>query len=371
MTDTQQPSSQSNPHTVSPTSLPCAALYYRDGGSDKEYHARIEVKMNGTEIGYVVNFAYGKRGAALTTGTKTSSPTTLEAATKIFEKLVNEKKAKGYTPSSDGKAFAMTDKAGEVSGLLPQLLNPIDEAEAARYLADDGWLMEEKHDGRRLMVRVVAGQVEGANRKGLLVSLPREIETALQGGPDCVLDGELIGAKLFVFDVLSYAGEDVSNREYRERVAVRNAISFTDRSAVEGVDTFIGTETKTAAYQQLQQAGREGVVFKRADACYRVGRPTNGGTQVKYKFYATCSAVVGTVNQQRSVGLLLDGVSVGNVTIPSNFEIPKVGDIVEIRYLYYNPQGALYQPVYLGVREDIDTSECTLSQLKAKSLLDE
>jgi hypothetical protein len=30
--------------------LPCAALYFRDSGSDKEYHARIEEK----DGGYVV-----------------------------------------------------------------------------------------------------------------------------------------------------------------------------------------------------------------------------------------------------------------------------------------------------------------------------
>lgn len=347
--------------------LPSACLYLRDGGSDKEYHARIEAR----DDGFVVNFAYGRRGAALSVGTKTSTPTTREAADKIYEKLVNEKKAKGYTPSTDGKAFAMTEKAGEVSGLLPQLLNPIEEAEAAALLNDDGWVMEEKHDGRRLMVRVAAGSVEGANRKGLLVSLPKEIEDVLKSGEDCVLDGELVGAKLHVFDVLAYAGEDLSGRGYLERSAVRDAIPFSDRSAVEAVATYAGTEAKTAAYQGLQAAGKEGVVFKRADAPYRVGRPAAGGSHVKYKFYATCSALVGTVNQQRSVGLLLEGVSVGNVTISANFDVPKIGDVVEVRYLYYNPQGSLYQPIYLGVREDIEPGECLLAQLKHKSAVEE
>src|SRR5690349_944319 len=69
------------PTMLAALDLPCAALYFREGGSDKEYHARIEAK----EDGFVVNFAYGKRGAALSTGTKTSSPTTLENATKIYE----------------------------------------------------------------------------------------------------------------------------------------------------------------------------------------------------------------------------------------------------------------------------------------------
>lgn len=347
--------------------LPTLSLYFREGGSDKEYHARIESK----DAGFVVNFAYGKRGAALTIGTKTNIPTTLEAATKIYEKLVSEKKAKGYTPSSDGKAFAMTERAGDVSGLLPQLLNPIEERDVDRYLDDDAWVMEEKHDGRRLMVRVSAGTVEGANRKGLLVSLPREIEDALKHGEDCVLDGELVGAKFYVFDVLAYAGEDLSDRGYVERVATRSGIPFSDRGAVDAVETFVGTEAKREAYVRLRSAEKEGVVFKSASAAYKVGRPAAGGTQVKFKFYATCSAVVGTVNQQRSVGLLLDGVSVGNVTISSNFEIPRVGEVVEVRYLYYNPQGALYQPCFLGVREDINASECTLAQLKHRSALEE
>ena len=163
----------------------------------------------------------------------------------------------------------------------------------------------------------------------------------------------------------------MSDKDYLSRAAIRNKIPFADRSAVEEVETFVGAAAKTAAYQRLQASGKEGVVFKRIDAGYKVGRPTAGGSQVKYKFYATCSAVVGTVNQQRSVGLLLDGVNVGNVTISSNFDVPIVGDIVEVRYLYYNPQGALYQATYLGVRDDIDASECILAQLKHKSQIEE
>lgn len=347
--------------------LPFAALYLREAGSDKEYHARIEAK----DDAYAVNFAFGRRGAALTVGTKTTSPVALEAATKIYDKLIAEKKAKGYTPSEDGKAFAMTEKAGEVSGLLPQLLNPIEEAEARRYLSDDAWVMEEKHDGRRLMARVTAGHVEGANRKGLMVSLPREIEDCLKDGPDCVLDGELIGAKLYVFDVLAYAGHDISAQGYGKRAEFRSNLVFKDTKAVESVSTYHGTPDKTAAYRRLQAENKEGVVFKRADAPYKVGRPTTGGAQVKYKFYATCSAVVGAVNAQRSVALVLEGVNIGNVTISPNFDIPGAGSVVEVRYLHWFPGGSIYQAVYLGARDDIDVSECVLSQLKAKSVIEE
>ncbi len=73
-------------------------LYYRQGSSDKVYHAGIESK----DSGYVVNFAYGRRGTTLTTGTKTSTAVDYEAARAIYDKLVKAKTAKGYTSGEDG-----------------------------------------------------------------------------------------------------------------------------------------------------------------------------------------------------------------------------------------------------------------------------
>ena len=57
----------------------------------------------------------------------------------------------------------------------------------------------------------------------------------------------------------------------------------------------------------------------------------------------------------------------GNVTVSVNFALPSVGDVVEVRYLYANRGGALYQATFLGVRDDIDPSECLLSQIKYKA----
>jgi len=82
--------------------------------------------------------------------------------------------------------------------------------------------------------------------------------------------------------------------------------------------------------------------------------------------------VVAKINVQRSVEIsLLQGrslVSCGNVAIPANHEIPPVGAIVEVRYLYaYRDSLALHQPVYLGPRDDVDPGECLASQLKFKA----
>ena len=109
------------------------ALYYREDSSDKVYQAAIEPA--GSQ--FVVNFAYGRRGATLTTGTKTSSPVDYAAAKKIYTKLVGEKKAKGYTEGADGTPYQHADK--QASGILPQLLNTVEEAEVELLLRDDNY----------------------------------------------------------------------------------------------------------------------------------------------------------------------------------------------------------------------------------------
>jgi predicted DNA-binding WGR domain protein len=100
-------------------------LYFRQGSSDKVYQASIEP----ADGGHVVHFAYGRRGTTLQTGTKTNTPVPHHEAKRIYDKLIAEKTAKGYTPGADGTPYAGTDKAGQTTGIHCQLLNAIDEPE--------------------------------------------------------------------------------------------------------------------------------------------------------------------------------------------------------------------------------------------------
>ena len=75
------------------------SLYFREGASDKEYHAAIEPKADG----FIVTFAYGRRGNTLTVGTKTEAPVSLDEATKVFGKLIASKIAKGYQSGIHGR----------------------------------------------------------------------------------------------------------------------------------------------------------------------------------------------------------------------------------------------------------------------------
>ena len=342
-------------------------LYYREGSSDKVYQASIEPK----EGGYVVNFAFGRRGTTLQTGTKTSIAVNYDAAKGIYDKLIREKTAKGYTPGEDGIPYQHTDKT--TTGILPQLLNSIDENQLAVLLGDNKHVMQEKFDGRRLLIQKHGNTVTGINKLGLVVGLPIILIQELQvSEQDFILDGEIIGEEYHVFDLLSLEGEDFRPKPYRERyLELMNVMASFCHLHISLVDTAHSPFQKGVLFDQLKSHGKEGVVFKRLDASYIPGRPNSGGSQFKFKFCESASFIVSKVNGKRSVSLILfEGekvVPVGNVTIPSNKEIPQVGDIVEVRYLYAYRGGCVFQPVYLGVRDDIPALECQIDQLKFKA----
>ncbi len=357
-------------NTLTQTQSDNLTLYYREGSSDKVYQCAIEPAGDGR---FAVTFAYGRRGSTLATGSKTSSPVGYDDAKRVFDKLVREKMAKGYTPGANGTPYVGSNGDKQPSGYLPQLLNPIDEAEVQRLLRDNIHVAQEKFDGRRLLLRKQGAAIDGINRKGLLVGLPEPVFQAFHRFPgDCVVDGESIGDVFHVFDLLELDGQDIRAWAYRERlVGLMNLLGSVQQRTIRYVETAFTTEQKQRRLEQLKSANKEGIVFKRLDAPYTPGRPNSGGPQLKHKFYATLSAVVSKINAQRSVEIRLFGKDgwalAGNVTIPPNHRIPVIGCVVEVRYLYGTDAGILYQPTYLGERTDVEQHECVRSQLKFKT----
>ena len=356
--------------TITTTAIQSASLYFREGNSDKEYRAAIEPKGDG----FVVNFAYGRRGCALNTGTKTPVPVPEAEAIKVFDKLIASRVTKGYRPIADTSTpYPLTGSEGLDSGVRCQLLNPIEEAEVSILLADARHCLQEKHDGRRLMVRKQDHEITGINRRGLVVAIPEPIRAAVAMIPgDCIIDGEAVGDTLHAFDLLEVNGLDLRQRRYLDRYSGLLTLIPPNHPALRCVSTIIAPNDKAETYDQLRLANREGVVFKDMDAPFTAGRPNSGGSQLKFKFVETASLIVTGINAKRSVTLgLYDGdrmVPAGNVTIPPNHAIPEMGDVVECRYLYAHKQsGSIYQPVYLGPRTDIPSSECGVDQLKFKA----
>jgi bifunctional non-homologous end joining protein LigD len=343
-------------------------LYYRAAGSDKIYQTALKEK----DGGYVVNFAYGRRGSTLQSGTKTIMPVSFNAAKKIYDKLVREKTQKGYTPGANGTPYSGTDNAQRSTGILPQLLNPVDEAKAEKLLADSTHWMQQKLDGKRVIIQV-GDKIVGINRKGLTIGLPETIiRSAAKIAMPCILDGEAIGDMFYAFDLLSRNGVDYRASPYRTRYEALVRLIGKGVGSIKIVETYVLATDKRAAFERLNRANTEGVVFKNPSAPYTPGRPASGGAQLKFKFVATGTFIVAGVNAgKRSVGLEVFNTSgqrqyIGNVTVPPNQKMPKLGAFVECRFLYCFREGCLFQPVLLGIRDDVDASACTATQLKYK-----
>ena len=242
-----------------------------------------------------------------------------------------------------------------------------------RLLTNPSYVMQQKFDGRRMLIRKQGEQIHGINKKGLMIGLPQTVfQEICQMPGNFILDGECIGDHFHAFDLLVQDQEDWRPSPYKERLAgLMTLWARSQHRFIHFAETAFTNKQKAELLAKLKADGLEGVVFKKLSAAYEPDRPNSGGPQLKHKFYATASCVVSHHNAQRSVEVRLLGndgwMPCGNVTIPPNHIVPAVGKVIEVRYLYaHRESNALYQPVYQGPRSDVDAEECLLTQLKYK-----
>lgn len=321
--------------------------------------------------------AYRKQALLVHPDYANANGMTKEQAESAFKKLqaaytialtTAEKNAKAR-PAPKPKSSAKTE-----SVWTPQLLNVIDEAEAFRLARSHEWMMQQKYDGVRHTV-VSDGHFIGAtNKLGKVTEACLAVtETFRKKQGSFRVDGELVGDIFYAFDLLEADGQDLSHQPYKVRYA------FMEKWLPQSANVVLvkGYVAENDVIARLKRAGAEGVVFKRLDAPYRAGRPVSGGDQLKFKFVKTASFIVGEQNgDKHSVALfLLDEngkeVHVGFCTIGGNKPVPTPGSIIEVRYLYAYRGGCVYQPAFLGERDDVLREECTMDQLKYKGEGDE
>jgi bifunctional non-homologous end joining protein LigD len=339
-------------------------LYNTLNGRDAVYQLQIET----SGAGFVVNYQNGRRGGTLASGTKTKSPVDYETAIKVFDKIVAEKTGKGYTEGEGGTAYVGTDKAERVSGYLPQLLNPVDESQLRRMLADHNYVAMEKYDGKCMLLQFKDGVAQAINRTGLFCGAPEPILAEFQAQceicPDAetVIHGECVGDTFYAYDLLILHGRDARPDGFTDRHALLYSIIDPEGGPIIQAP-YVVNGHKESFHRSLFDANKEGIVLKQKDAPYTPGRPSSGGTQYKFKFQSEATCIVtGVSSTKRSfdVGVLASGivtpadvVHMGSVAVPNNKPFPEVGQLVEIRYLYAFPNGGnLYQPFFKGIRDD-------------------
>lgn len=359
------------------------ALAYNDlaqgGSSDKVYHASLH--HTDKVGGWSVTIQYGRRGASLMSQTK-GKEMLYDHAKKLYDKIVREKKAKGYIEEGVAPAPQKAPSGASVADIKPpELLEEIINGAHLAYVNDPAYWMQDKSDGVSRGVIKAGGEIFGINKKGQPVPLPAELvgELSLIFLDTFQIDAELVGSKLICRDIL-VANVDISQAPYWERFAVlQRKLGEQSLKLVTIVETWTGAD-KAPALERSRAERREGVVFKLTSAPYRAGR---NGQHKKYKYIKTLSAIAGPPKQngKESVELFLhntdwDGIEThggepidtermkrcGTVSLIGK---PKVneGDVVEVAYLYAMPSGLMVQARLLSVRTDVDQSECTTAQL--------
>jgi bifunctional non-homologous end joining protein LigD len=353
-------------------------LYFTQGTSDKEYH----VELGPKDQGYVVNIRYGKRGSKLTPGTKTDVPLPYEEAKLVYDGVVKKQKAKGYTTEESGQPFQASDNEERVSGILPQLLNPIDGERLEDLLRDDTYVAQEKIYGRRRLIRKGPAGLAGINRKGLTLKLPEPVAAEankIEGY--FTIDGELVDDVLYVFDLLELEGADRRDSGFLTRFRLLEELlrrfGLGGAGAIRIVPVAQHWRAKQELLARVRIQGGEGIVLKDWTAPYTPGRPASGGTQFKYPLrYMATFRVAACNSSKRSVMLELlnpegNWVELGWVGIPANYTVPKPNVLCEVKYLHAYKGGSLAQPEYLGERDDLSEADAVLAQLRYKRELSE
>ncbi|WP_162176364.1 WGR domain-containing protein [Enterovibrio calviensis] len=148
-------------------------LFFQDGNSDKVYEVDlVDTGSTDDNAKYLVNFRYGRRGANLREGTKTSAPVSLEKAQKLFDSVVISKTNKGYrdslSPSSPSKdpISAPTNSAS--------LLDRIRHEKHPDARARQVWrLPPEKNEEAAALVSTFLGQKSDLHEYTMLWTLGR------------------------------------------------------------------------------------------------------------------------------------------------------------------------------------------------------
>lgn len=277
-------------------------------------------------------------------------------------------------------------------------------------LARDGYLFDLKIDGVRCIAKVEDGEVVLLSRKDtdITARYPEIVGALRQVQGRFVLDGEIavcdvdglpswelthkrdaqvrqidrwarhMPATLFVFDILQHQGIDIRRRPWTAR---RHLVEdLTERWQQEHVKATINSAAGDALWSVVCEHQLEGVVAKRADAAYHSGRSRDW---VKIKRTHTVTCLVGgfdpgegsradtfgalhlfLLNDEQAlvpVGRVGSGFSFADLKRVKGL-LSKPPLMVEVEYLDVR-SGVLRQPVFRGVRTDVDVADCTMTQL--------
>ena len=248
--------------------------------------------------------------------------------------------------------------------MRPELLTRIDVDQAARYVLDDRFWVQEKWDAERLLVRRSGPKVQGWNKQGQTTAVAPALTSALLSltVTDFILDGEYDPSGYNCWDLLLADRVDLTSFAYEDRYRILKA--FSPCPFINVIPSWATKDEKEAVIFELLGRGSEGVVFKNRLAPYQPGR---AGQHFKLKFENAATVRVRSVDPTRS-SARIEMLDAGGWREVSGIKIEKglvqAGDYIEVRYASASASKHILQPVFLRVRRDVSDEDCSTEQLK-------
>lgn len=342
--------------------------YHNDA---KNSHKFYEVEIDGREV----SLAWGRVNTTGQQQFKTFA-SGFEAREFAHKKLTS-KLREGYVEVRHDNGTAVTAQiAPKPTIVVPpptfgaQLAEPIEMDQIGDFIIDDDWVIEQKLDGHRLLLKGTGHGVEPFNRNGQPYAgktLPPQL-AGMKLPDGLILDGELLDLNTLEYWAFDFRAADGSI-DAQPLTVRRDMLRLTLEQLqlpvrlLPQADTTVSKETLV---RKAIENNAEGVVVKYVDAGYKEGRGTGWR---KLKFVSSCEVIVTGVRDDGKDSATLsllrgtDLVEVGRCSLIGR-EPVNVGDIIEAKYLYATSDDRLYQPVMVRRRTDKKHAECTIDQLR-------
>src|SRR5947209_5914923 len=328
-----------------------------------------------------------------------------------------------WSSRRDEGGGGLINLANAEKGAMPRTLDPMKAQLVGEAFDDDRWLFEVKWDGIRLVSFIDEGKVSLQTRAGRIVDAeyPQlQAISRLVNARQAVLDGEVVvlddeGRPSFqllqnrgteprpmqyvVFDVVYFDGQRLFKVPLEDRKRLLRDI-VRDGGILKYSDHVLGQGQ--AFFKAAQQKRLEGIVAKLRDSPYQPG--VRSSAWLKIKAHLQQEVVIGGFTAPRAsrkyfgaliVGVYEDGklVYTGHVgggfdertlaelyklmkplivkqppfsgTPPRGNEKPtwvKPVLLAEVKFAEWTRDGVMRQPVFLGLRDDIDPREVRREQ---------
>lgn len=266
----------------------------------------------------------------------------------------------------------------------PMKFEHSDTGNIQEFVRDDVWVMEQKLDGTRCLVKCRYGitflthggrQLKHTAATQHFPKIEAELLDVLQSIDPALsvyLDGEIMieTGVLWLFDATA-PDDDWTLEERRDRLQdlFREDGPLYDKPHIKLAYQARTSEEKQRLVSIVEAAGSEGLMVKNVHSLYEQGKRVQHS--LKIKFVKTAEVVVverDTGGKNARLAVMVDGelVPVGSCSMIGKPDA-QIGDVVEVKYLYKPEGGYLYQPRMVRIRGDKMPRECDLGQFRSYS----